>query len=422
MSHIQSLSSLLDILLKDNNFESVEHYFIYSVIWCFGGFLGEKDNINYKKCFDKYWKNNFKSIKVNRKISVFDFYVENNKFKEWDESEICNEIDDDYLLNNDIFVETVESCAYKYISKLFLKSDMPILFIGKTGVGKTLLCKKILSEEKDNFKTFYMIFNYYTTSKNVQALMQSCLEKKSGKQFSPPYQQKLIYFIDDINMPKCDDYNTQSAIELLCQYIDTNSWFDLDKLNLINILNTKLVSCMNYNRGNFTINPRLLRHFFILNINFPENNTVNNIFSVLLKGHFNNFKQDVADIVPSILKSTISLYYNIEKIFKRTATHFYYEFNLRDIHSIIKGLLTATPNTFQDCDKLLFLWLHECERVYSDKLNRDDKKIYKNIIIDIIKKMYNKYEINKFVNKYDNYKDKKYYDEKNSKSYYDNKD
>ncbi|CAD2104163.1 Dhc93AB [Plasmodium vinckei petteri] len=402
MSHIQSLSSLLDILLKDNNFESVEHYFIYSVIWCFGGFLGEKDNINYKKCFDKYWKNNFKSIKVNRKISVFDFYVENNKFKEWDESEICNEIDDDYLLNNDIFVETVESCAYKYISKLFLKSDMPILFIGKTGVGKTLLCKKILSEEKDNFKTFYMIFNYYTTSKNVQALMQSCLEKKSGKQFSPPYQQKLIYFIDDINMPKCDDYNTQSAIELLCQYIDTNSWFDLDKLNLINILNTKLVSCMNYNRGNFTINPRLLRHFFILNINFPENNTVNNIFSVLLKGHFNNFKQDVADIVPSILKSTISLYYNIEKIFKRTATHFYYEFNLRDIHSIIKGLLTATPNTFQDCDKLLFLWLHECERVYSDKLNRDDKKIYKNIIIDIIKKMYNKYEINKFVNKYDN--------------------
>ncbi|SCN60390.1 dynein heavy chain, putative [Plasmodium chabaudi chabaudi] len=402
MSHIQSLSSLLDTLLKDNNFESVEHYFIYSVIWCFGSFLGEKDNINYKKCFDKYWKNNFKSIKVNRKISVFDFYVENNKFKEWDESEICNEIDDNYLLNNDIFVETVESCAYKYISKLFLKSDMPILFIGKTGVGKTQLCKKILSEEKDNFKTFYMIFNYYTTSKNVQALMQSCLEKKSGKQFSPPYQQKLIYFIDDINMPKCDDYNTQSAIELLCQYIDTNSWFDLEKLNLINILNTKLVSCMNYNRGNFTINPRLLRHFFILNINFPENNTVNNIFSVLLKGHFTNFKQDVADIVPSILKSTISLYYNIEKTFKRTATHFYYEFNLRDIHSIIKGLLTTTPNTFQDCDKLLFLWLHECERVYSDKLNREDKKIYKNIIIDIIRKMYNKYEINKFVNKYDN--------------------
>ncbi|SCM22337.1 dynein heavy chain, putative [Plasmodium berghei] len=402
MSHIQSLSSLLDILLKDNNFESIEHYFIYSVIWCFGSFLGEKDNINYKKCFDKYWKNNFKSIKVNRKISVFDFYVENNKFKEWDESEICNELDNNYLLNNDIFVETVESCAYKYISKLFLKSDMPILFIGKTGVGKTQLCKKILSEEKDNFKTFYMIFNYYTTSKNVQALMQSCLEKKSGKQFSPPYQQKLIYFIDDINMPKCDDYNTQSAIELLCQYIDTNSWFDLEKLNLITILNTKLLSCMNYNRGNFTINPRLLRHFFILNINFPENNTVNNIFSILLKGHFNNFKQDVADIVPSILKSTISLYYNIEKIFKRTAMHFYYEFNLRDIHSIIKGLLTTTPNTFQDCDKLLFLWLHECERVYSDKLNREDKKIYKNIIIDIIKKMYNKYEINKFVNKYDN--------------------
>ncbi|SBT71328.1 dynein heavy chain, putative [Plasmodium malariae] len=402
MSHIQSLSALLDILLIDNNFDSVEHYFIYSVIWCFGSFLGEKDNVNYKKCFDKYWKNTFKSIKVNRKISVFDFYVENNKFKEWDEVEINNQISENYLLKDDIFVETVESCSYKYITKLFLKSHMPILFIGKTGVGKTQLCKKILNEEKDEYKSFYMIFNYYTTSKNVQSLMQSCLEKKSGKQFSPPYQQKLIYFIDDINMPKCDDYNTQSAIELLCQYIDTNSWFDLEKLNLIKILNTKLISCMNYNRGNFTVNPRLLRHFFILNINFPENNTINSIFSVLLKGHFSNFKQDVSDLVPSILKSTISLFYNIEKTFKRTATYFYYEFNLRDIHSIVKGLLTTTPSTFQDCDKLLFLWLHECERVYSDKLNKKDKRKYKNIIIDIIKKMYNKYEINKLVMKYDN--------------------
>ncbi|KJP87668.1 hypothetical protein AK88_02696 [Plasmodium fragile] len=397
ISHIQSLAALLDILLKDNNFDSMEHYFVYSVIWSFGSFLGEKDNANYKKSFDKFWKNTFKSIKVNRKISVFDFFIEGNKFKEWEESEIKNEVNPTHLLQNDIFIETVESCSYKYISKMFLKSRMPILFIGKTGVGKTLLCKKILSEEREEYKSFYMIFNYYTNAKNVQCLMQSCLEKKSGKQFSPPFQQKLIYFIDDINMPKCDDYNTQSAIELLCQYIDTNSWFDLEKLNLIKIENTKLMSCMNYNRGNFTINPRLLRHFFILNVSFPENNTVNSIFSVLLKGHFNSFKQDVADLVPSILKSTISLFYNIEKTFKRTATYFYYEFNLRDIHSIVKGLLTAQPSAFQDSDKLLFLWLHECERVYSDKLNKEDKKKFKTLIIDIVKKMYNKYEINKFV-------------------------
>ncbi|EUD65414.1 hypothetical protein C922_04154 [Plasmodium inui San Antonio 1] len=401
ISHIQSLAALLDILLKDNNFESIEHYFVYSVIWSFGSFLGEKDNTNYKKSFDKYWKNTFKSIKVNRKISVFDFFIEGNKFKEWDESEIKNEVDPSHILQDDIFVETVESSSYKYISKVFLKSSMPILFIGKTGVGKTLLCKKILSEEREEYKSFYMIFNYYTNAKNVQCLMQSCLEKKSGKQFSPPFQQKLIYFIDDINMPKCDDYNTQSAIELLCQYIDTNSWFDLEKLNLIKIVNTKLMSCMNYNRGNFTVNPRLLRHFFILNVSFPENNTVNSIFSVLLKGHFNSFKQDVADLVPSILKSTISLFYNIEKTFKRTATYFYYEFNLRDIHSIVKGLLTAQPTVFQDCDKLLFLWLHECERAYSDKLNKADKKKFKTLIIDIVKKMYNKYEINKFVMKND---------------------
>jgi dynein heavy chain len=39
-------------------------------------------------------------------------------------------------------------------------------------------------------------------------LEQPPLEKKAGKNFGPPGKLKLIYMIDDLNMPMLDPYNT----------------------------------------------------------------------------------------------------------------------------------------------------------------------------------------------------------------------
>ena len=41
------------------------------------------------------------------------------------------------------------------------------------------------------------------------------MEKKGGKQMGPKGKAKLIYYIDDLNMPQLDPYNTQTAIALL---------------------------------------------------------------------------------------------------------------------------------------------------------------------------------------------------------------
>ena len=46
----------------------------------------------------------------------------------------------------------------------------------------------------------------------------------SGMRFGPPGSKKLIYYVDDMNMPYVDKYDTQSAIELLRQSIDYHGW------------------------------------------------------------------------------------------------------------------------------------------------------------------------------------------------------
>ena len=47
--------------------------------------------------------------------------------------------------------------------------------------------------------------------------MEKPLEKKSGRSFGPPGTKKLVYFIDDMNMPEVDTYGTVQPHTLIRQ-------------------------------------------------------------------------------------------------------------------------------------------------------------------------------------------------------------
>lgn len=67
---------------------------------------------------------------------------------------------------------------------------------------------------------YKMNMSYYTDSAMLQTMMEIPLEKKAGRLYAPPGKLQMIYFIDDLNMPALDKYNTQSAIELIKQKQD----------------------------------------------------------------------------------------------------------------------------------------------------------------------------------------------------------
>ena len=39
-------------------------------------------------------------------------------------------------------------------------------------------------------------------------MMEIPLEKKAGRLYAPPGKLSMVYFIDDVNMPALDKYNT----------------------------------------------------------------------------------------------------------------------------------------------------------------------------------------------------------------------
>lgn len=55
-------------------------------------------------------------------------------------------------------------------------------------------------------------------------VLEKPLEKKAGRKFAPPTAKKLIYFIDDLNMPEVDTYGTVQPHTLIRQHLDYNHW------------------------------------------------------------------------------------------------------------------------------------------------------------------------------------------------------
>jgi len=177
--------------------------------------------------------------------------------------------------------------------KKYISVNHSPLLVGNAGCGKTQIIKGLLNEmtsTTDDYLQQIINFNFYTDSALLQQQLESQLEKKAGRTYAPLGKYKLLQFIDDLNMPMLDKYDTQSAISLLRQHKDYEHWFDRTKLTLKDIKNTMYICAMNPTAGSFFVNPRLQRWFWILAIPFPEQGSLNTIYSTFLNKHFSKFK------------------------------------------------------------------------------------------------------------------------------------
>jgi len=131
------------------------------------------------------------------------------------------------------------------------------------------------------------------------------LEKKAGKTYAPFGKFKLLQFIDDLNMPQQDPYETQTAISLVRQHKDYEHWYDRQKLTLKDIKNTLFVGSMNPSAGSFFVDPRLQRWFWILAIQFPDPTSLNTIYSSFLNKHFSKFKGTIQELIAPVIKGAL---------------------------------------------------------------------------------------------------------------------
>eukprot|EP00947_MAST-08B_sp_MAST-8B-sp1_P001611 g1611.t1 len=373
----------------------LERKFVFCGIWAFGCTLSDKDGIDYRKRFDSFWRSAFKSVKIPSRVSVFEVYLdpETDEFEPWTSSPYFKTVEyDSSTPMEQVTVPTPETCSVTYWMSLLVANMKPVMLVGAAGCGKTQLVMGLLADQEPEVRRHQVINkNFYTDSPALQMAMEAPLKKRTGTTFGPPGQAKLIYFIDDINLPEVDPYNTQSSIALMRQIMEYGHCYDRQKLMAKQIQDCQYMSCMNPTAGSFLINPRLQRHFVTFAVGFPGTSSLFTIYETFLGGHLKHFDEEVQAISTDIISGALAVHAGVAAAFKKSAVNFHYEFNIRHLSNVFQGLLVAKPANFtgEMTQKFVLLWLHESERVYGDRLvTKEALKKYNELAHTVAKKRF----------------------------------
>ena len=374
----------------------IEGIYFYAFMWGVGGsFIDKKDmvvivnhNINKKIRFP------------DNQGTCFEYFFDykNCQWVHW--STRLNEFRiGDNLLFQDIIVPNVEVLRMCKIIELNILEQKPVLIIGDAGTGKTAIIKYFLKSAEtltnklgNTYQHTSINFNSFTESLAFQEILESKLTIRFANKYGPNGNFKLIYFLDDLNMPALDIYGTQSHIELLRQVIDYKEMYDRKNLEEKKILDDILfVACQNPKAGSFKIDLRLQRHFTALAASEPKQEIITDIYVKILKNHLTNFKfrsnESVEKVAEYIITASCQLLERIrkgEKCFTPSASKFHYQWNLREISRVIEGVLRTNNSFHKDVDQVYKLWLHECNRVFRDRLiYAEDQKRYDEVAFSI---------------------------------------
>ncbi|KAM7334656.1 hypothetical protein ACRRTK_007976 [Alexandromys fortis] len=396
---IQTILYLLECLLTEKNAppdspkELYELYFVFACFWAFGGAMFQDQLIDYRVEFSKWWINEFKTIKLPSQGTIFDYYIdpETKKFLPWTDKVPAFELDPDIPLQASL-VHTTETIRIRYFMDLLMGKAWPVMLVGNAGTGKSVLMgDKLESLSTDDYLVQAVPFNFYTTSAMLQGVLEKPLEKKSGRNYGPPGTKKLIYFIDDMNMPEVDKYGTVAPHTLIRQHMDHGHWYDRQKLTLKDVHNCQYVACMNPTSGSFTIDPRLQRHFCVFAVSFPGQDALITIYNTILAQHlsYRSTPMVIQRLSSHLVTAALALHQKIAATFLPTAIKFHYIFNLRDLSNIFQGILFSTAEILKSPLDLVRLWLHEAERVYGDKMvDEKDQETLRRVTIASTKKYF----------------------------------
>ncbi|OXB64089.1 hypothetical protein ASZ78_002019 [Callipepla squamata] len=234
-------------------------------------------------------------------------------------------------------------------------------------------------------------FSSRTTSMDVQRNLETNVEKRTKDTYGPPMGKRLIVFMDDMNMPRVDEYGTQQPIALLKLLLEKGFMYDRSKeMNCKTFRDLGFIAAMGKaGGGRNEVDPRFISLFSVFNTPFPSEPSLRLIYASILKGHTAMFNESISAISETITVCTLELYKRIVCDLPPTPSKFHYIFNLRDLSRVYNGLILTTPERFQTVTQMVRVWRNECLRVFHDRLiNEADKALVQGHIKNLIEEYF----------------------------------
>uniref|UniRef100_A0A8D1CTQ7 AAA+ ATPase domain-containing protein n=1 Tax=Sus scrofa TaxID=9823 RepID=A0A8D1CTQ7_PIG len=353
--------------------------FLFALVWTVAGTI----NTDSRKKFDLFFRNLImgmddnnprpKSVKLTKnnifpeRGSIYDFYFLKQGGGHWCTWTEYITKEEETIPVSELIIPTMETARQTFFLKTYLDHEIPILFVGPTGTGKSVITNNFLLHlPKNTYMPNFINFSARTSANQTQDIIMSKLDRRRKGLFGPPIGKKAVVFVDDLNMPAKEVYGAQPPIELLRQWIDHGYWFDKKDTNKLDIIDVLLVTAMGPpGGGRNDITGRFTRHLNIISINAFEDDILTKIFSSITDWHFGRGYGKM------LVQATMTIYKAAVENFLPTPSKSHYVFNLRDFSRVIQG----------DIEKFIRLWIHEVYRVFYDRLiDHEDRQVFFNMV------------------------------------------
>ena len=280
---------------------------------------------------------------------------------------------------NNIIIPTIDTVRYCYILGKMLESGVHTMFVGPTGTGKTIYIKQSMNNLDDSkFNRIESTFSAQTNANMIQDIIDSKLDKRRKGTYGPPFGQKCVIFVDDLNMPAVEKYGAQPPIEILRQLVDHGGWYDRTELSFRQLVDIQFVTAMGPpGGGRNNITSRMLRHFYVMSITEFDDGTYSSIYSSILEwwAKKTNQSENVREKCDSVVSATIDVYNAIRKELLPTPAKSHYTYNMRDLSKVFQGISMYSSQLEQTRD-FAKLWAHEALRTFHDRLVSDDDRLW----------------------------------------------
>eukprot|EP00698_Gefionella_okellyi_P021807 TRINITY_DN713_c0_g2_i1.p1 TRINITY_DN713_c0_g2~~TRINITY_DN713_c0_g2_i1.p1 ORF type:complete len:3408 (-),score=943.41 TRINITY_DN713_c0_g2_i1:2225-11140(-) len=356
----------------------VEPVFLFSLVWSFGA-TADKEGFPE---FDQYLRKHMMSQQCKVPFPddglVYDFVFDSAtlQWTKWTNT-VPQYVVDVKASFHDIIVPTAESVRYTYLLNLLLTNGKHVLCCGSTGTGKTVSVVSVLMNMPNTMIPISVQLSGHTSANQLQDLLDSKFEKRRKDVYGAPAGQRITIFVDELNMPAAEEYGAQPPIELLRQWMDHEGWYDRKTLHFRKLIDVAFVSAMAAGGGGRQqVTPRYLRHFNLLTFTDVSDESLFTVFNTILAAFMKPFQQVIQKLTAPIVIATVAVYRIICKELRPTPSKSHYTFNLRDLAKVFQGVLSADANRIVESRDVLRLWAHECTRVFEDRLNSTEDRVW----------------------------------------------
>ncbi|MGH0156714.1 UNVERIFIED_CONTAM: hypothetical protein FKN15_032047 [Acipenser sinensis] len=188
----------------------------------------------------------------------------------------------------DILVPTIDTTRTNWLLEQMVKIKRPVVLVGESGTSKTATTQNFLKNLNTDTTIMLTInFSSRTTSMDLQRNLEASVEKRTKDTYGPPMGKRLLIFMDDLNMPRVDDYGTQQPVALLKLLLEKGGMYDRGKeLNCKFLRDLDFIAAMGKaGGGRNEVDPRFISLFTVFNVPFPEEESLHLIYTSILKGH-----------------------------------------------------------------------------------------------------------------------------------------